>query len=171
MDFPTVEACLGLFDLGALLFDLGFAQFQRLFGALISGFRGCETFVGALQLRLVFKVTGVPTLNERASSLYGKAMIGWETLPEKLQRDHRDLSIADVLRIQHLLGEKPHEAGAARRQMIQGVSVDRRLFEGLPRLVVGAGLDNHVPEPDAERVAEWLGAEYEPFPELERLAR
>jgi pimeloyl-ACP methyl ester carboxylesterase len=95
--------------------------------------------------------------------VYGKAVIGWETLPEKLQRDHRDLSIADVLRIQHLLGEKPHEAGAARRQMIQGVSVDRRLFEGMPRLVVGAGLDNHVLEPDAERVAEWLGAEYEPF--------
>jgi pimeloyl-ACP methyl ester carboxylesterase len=95
--------------------------------------------------------------------VYGKAWIGWETLPERLQRDHRDLSIADVLRVQHLLGQKAHEAGAARRQMLQGVSVDRRIFEGLPRLVIGGGLDLTVPEPDAERVAEWLGAEYEPF--------
>jgi pimeloyl-ACP methyl ester carboxylesterase len=95
--------------------------------------------------------------------VYGKAWIGWETLPEKLQRDHRDLSLADVLRIQHLLGQKRHEAGAARRQMLQGVSIDRRIFEGLPRLVIGAGLDQRVPEPDAERLATWLGAEYEPF--------
>jgi pimeloyl-ACP methyl ester carboxylesterase len=95
--------------------------------------------------------------------LFGRSLIGWETLPEKLQRDHRDLSLADVLRSQHLLGQKRHEAGAARRQMLQGVSIDRRIFEGLPKLVIGAGLDLHVPEPDAERVAEWLGAEYEPF--------
>jgi choline dehydrogenase-like flavoprotein len=37
-----------------------------------------ENLQDHLQLRLVFKVTGVPTLNERASSLYGKAMIGLE---------------------------------------------------------------------------------------------
>ena len=53
------------------------------------------------------------------------ALIGWETLPEKLLRDDRDLTLADVLRIQHLLGQKPHEAGAARRQMLAGVPVDR----------------------------------------------
>ncbi|MFT3690758.1 GMC family oxidoreductase [Paenirhodobacter sp.] len=33
-----------------------------------------------LQLRMVFKVTGVPTLNEKASSLLGKASIGLEYL-------------------------------------------------------------------------------------------
>ena len=43
--------------------------------------------------------------------VYGRSMIGWETLPERLLRDHRDLTLADVLRIQHLLGQKPHEAG------------------------------------------------------------
>jgi pimeloyl-ACP methyl ester carboxylesterase len=95
--------------------------------------------------------------------VYGKSMLGWETLPEKLVRDHRDLTIADVLRIQHLLGQKPHEAGAARRQMLQGVSIDRASFEGVPRLVIGAGLDQYVPEPDSERLATWLDAEYEPF--------
>jgi pimeloyl-ACP methyl ester carboxylesterase len=95
--------------------------------------------------------------------VYGRSLVGWATLPEKLQRDHRDLTIADVLRIQHLLGAKPHESGAARRTMLAGVSVDRAAFADIPRLVVGAGLDRHVPESEAERVAEWLGAEYEPF--------
>ena len=95
--------------------------------------------------------------------VYGRSVIGWETLPERLLRDHRDLTLSDVLRIQHLLGQKPHEAGAARRQMLAGVSVDRRGVEAVPRLVIGAGLDRTVPADDAERLAEWLDAEYEPF--------
>ena len=95
--------------------------------------------------------------------VYGKSWLGWETLPEKLQRDHRDLSLSDVLRIQHLLGQKSHESGAARRQMIEGIAVDAAVFEELPRLVIGAGLDRYVPEEAAELVAVWLGAEYEPF--------
>jgi pimeloyl-ACP methyl ester carboxylesterase len=94
---------------------------------------------------------------------YGKALIGWATLPEKLQRENRDLSLADVLRIQHLLGQKPREAGAARRQMIAGVPVDRRALEEVPTLVIGAGLDRQVPEAQSERLATWLGAPYEPF--------
>jgi pimeloyl-ACP methyl ester carboxylesterase len=95
--------------------------------------------------------------------VYGRSMIGWETLPERLLRDHRDLNLADVLRIQHLLGQKPHEAGAARRQMLAGVSVDRRGVEAVPRLVIGGGLDRTVSAEEAERVAEWLDAEFEPF--------
>jgi pimeloyl-ACP methyl ester carboxylesterase len=95
--------------------------------------------------------------------VYGKASIGWETLPEKLQRDHRDLTIADVLRIQHLLGQKPHEAGAAKRTMLTGVPIDPSTFESMPKLVIGAGLDRYVTEERSERVAEWLHAGYEPF--------
>jgi pimeloyl-ACP methyl ester carboxylesterase len=95
--------------------------------------------------------------------VYGRSVIGWETLPERLVRDHRDLTLADVLRVQHLLGQKPHEAGAARRQMLAGVAVDRRGVEAVPRLVIGGGLDSAVPADDAERLAEWLDAEYEPF--------
>jgi pimeloyl-ACP methyl ester carboxylesterase len=94
---------------------------------------------------------------------YGKSVIGWETLPEKLHRDHRDLTMDDVMRVHHLLGQKPHESGAARRQMLQGVSVDRRPFAEVPKLVIGAGLDLRVPEESSERLAAWLGAEYEPF--------
>lgn len=95
--------------------------------------------------------------------LYGRSLIGWETLPEKLLREHRDLSLADVLRIQHLMGQKPHESGRARRAMLRGVRVDRGLVGDAPRLVVAAGLDRLVPPEDAERLATWLGAEYEPF--------
>ena len=95
--------------------------------------------------------------------VYGRALIGWETLPERLLRDDRDLTLADVLRIQHLLGQKPHEAGAARRQMLSGVPVDRRNLAGVPTLVVGGGLDRTVPLDDSERLAEWLSATYEPF--------
>jgi pimeloyl-ACP methyl ester carboxylesterase len=95
--------------------------------------------------------------------VYGKSVLGWATLPEKLQRDHRDLTMDDVMRIQHLLGQKPHESGTARRQMLQGVSVDRRPLAEVPKLVIGAGLDLIVPEQSSERLAEWLGAVYEPF--------
>ncbi len=95
--------------------------------------------------------------------VYGKAMIGWETLPERLLRDQRDLTLADVLRIHHLLGQKPHEAGAARRQMLAGVPIDRRGVQEIPCLVVGAGLDRTVPMAESERLAEWLDATYEPF--------
>ena len=95
--------------------------------------------------------------------VYGRSVIGWETLPEKLLREHRDLNLADVLRIQHLLGQKPHEAGAARRQMLAGVAVDRRVFSEVPRLVIAGGLDRTVTVDDGERLASWLGAEFEPF--------
>lgn len=95
--------------------------------------------------------------------LYGRSLVGWETLPEKLQRDHRDLTIADILRIQHLMGQKPHESGRARRAMLRGIRVDRRIFQALPRLVIGAGLDRQVSPDAAERLAEWLEAPYEPF--------
>ena len=95
--------------------------------------------------------------------VYGKSLIGWETLPERLLRDDRDLTLADVLRIQHMLGEKPHEAGAARRQMLAGVPVDRGPLRDTPTLVVGAGLDRRVTLADSEGLAEWLDAAYEPF--------
>ena len=77
--------------------------------------------------------------------VYGRDLLGWETLPERLQRDHRDLALADILRIQHLLGQKPHESGAARRQMLAGVPVERARFDAIPTLVIGAGLDRYVP--------------------------
>jgi non-heme chloroperoxidase len=104
-----------------------------------------------------------PHMLREVPDVFGRSQVGWSTLPEKLQRDHRDLTIADVLRIQHLLGQKPHESGRARRQVLIGVPVDRRPFQEIPRLVIGGGLDQVVPETDSERLAEWLGAEYEPF--------
>jgi pimeloyl-ACP methyl ester carboxylesterase len=95
--------------------------------------------------------------------LYGRSLLGWETLPEKLLREHRDLTLADVLRIQHLMGQKPHESGRARRAMLRGVRIELSLLGAVPMLVVAAGLDRAVPLEDAERLADWLGAGLEPF--------
>jgi pimeloyl-ACP methyl ester carboxylesterase len=95
--------------------------------------------------------------------VYGRSLIGWETLPERLLRDDRDLTLGDVLRIQHLLGQKPHESGLARRQVIAGIPVDRRVVAEVPRLIIAGGLDRYTSLDDAERLSEWLDAEFEPF--------
>src|SRR5437773_2529325 len=95
--------------------------------------------------------------------LFGPSLLGWATLPEKLQRDHRDLNLADVLRIQHLMGQKPHESGRARRTMLRGVRVDPSRLAEVPRLVIGGGFDRTVSLEESERLATWLDAEFEPF--------
>ena len=104
-----------------------------------------------------------PHLIREIPELFGPSLLGWATLPEKLQRDHRDLSLADVLRVQHLMGQKPHESGRARRTMLRGVKVDPARLAEVPKLVIGGGLDRVVPVDAAERLATWLGAEFEPF--------
>ena len=95
--------------------------------------------------------------------LFGPSLLGWATLPEKLQRDQRDLNLADVLRIQHLMGQKPHESGRARRTMLRGVRVDPSRLSEVPRLVIGGGFDRVVSLEASERLATWLDAEFEPF--------
>ena len=96
--------------------------------------------------------------------LFGQSLIGWATLPERLQRDHRDLTIADILRIQHLMGQKPHESGRARRTIRRGIRVDRAAFDGR-----AAARHRGRPRPrGAGRIRGAAGrvarrAEYEPF--------
>lgn len=93
--------------------------------------------------------------------VYRRDQVGWAGLPEAIRRRNPDLSVADVLRIQHMMGA---ESGLARRDVIAGVDVDAaRLAPDLPKLVIGGGLDREHPEPDSERLAEWLGAEYQPY--------
>lgn len=94
---------------------------------------------------------------------YGRAALGWDTLPEKLQRENRDLTLDDVLRVQHLLGQKPRESGHARADMLEGVPVAAASLGDLPRLVVGSGLDGSAAAVAAERLATWLGAEHEQY--------
>ena len=93
-------------------------------------------------------------------SVFRRDLVGWAGMPEQIRRLNPDLSIADVLRVQHMLGQ---ESGAARRAMLSGVPVDREALMRLPRLVVGAGLDRLFPEGESERVATWLEADYQPF--------
>ena len=47
--------------------------------------------------------------------------------------------------------------------MIAGIPVDTRAVAETPRLVIAGGLDRYTPLDDAERLAEWLDAEFEPF--------
>jgi pimeloyl-ACP methyl ester carboxylesterase len=104
-----------------------------------------------------------PHLIREVPELFGPSLLGWATLPEKLQRDHRDLTLADVLRIQHLMGQKPHESGRARRTMLRGVRVDPSRLAEVPRLVIAGGFDRSVSLEESERLASWLDAEFEPF--------
>jgi pimeloyl-ACP methyl ester carboxylesterase len=93
-------------------------------------------------------------------AMYQSELIDWAGSAEQVQRQNQDLSLNDVRRIQHLLGA---ESGAARRQMLAGVHVDRERLPDVPMLVIGAGLDRQFTEADSSRVADWLGAEYQPF--------
>jgi pimeloyl-ACP methyl ester carboxylesterase len=91
---------------------------------------------------------------------YQAELIDWAGSHELIGRQNQDLTPADIRRIQHLLGG---ESGAARRQMLAGIFVDRDRLPDVPMLVIGAGLDRQFAEADSARVAEWLGAEYQPF--------
>lgn len=92
--------------------------------------------------------------------VFRRDYIGWQGLPEQIRRQNPDLSIGDVLRIQHMMGA---EAGAARRDVLAGVSIDPLALQVEPRLVIGGGLDRLYPAAGSERLAEWLEAEYQPF--------
>ena len=96
----------------------------------------------------------------RVPSIYRHELVGWDLEEDELQRLNSDLTGEDVARIRHMLGA---ESGAARRDVLKGVTVERERLAGVPKLVVGAGLDRQFPEPEAERLATWLGAEYQPF--------
>ena len=91
---------------------------------------------------------------------YRRELLGWDGPAGLIQAQNPDLTLADVMRVQHMMSM---ESGAARRQMLEGVSVDLDRLAPVPRLVIGAGLDHFFPEADSERLAEWLGAEYLPF--------
>lgn len=93
-------------------------------------------------------------------AIYERELIDWAGTHEQLQRQNPDLTIADARRIQHLLAA---ESGAARRQMLAGVPVDLEKLPDVPMLVIGAGLDRQFSEAESARLAEWLGAEYQPF--------
>jgi pimeloyl-ACP methyl ester carboxylesterase len=93
-------------------------------------------------------------------AVYQAELLDWAGPHEHIQRQNQDLTLDDIRRIQHLLGA---ESGAARRQMLAGVHVDRERLPDVPMLVIGAGLDRQFAEAESARLADWLGAEYQPF--------
>ncbi|HWH24057.1 MAG TPA: alpha/beta fold hydrolase [Candidatus Limnocylindria bacterium] len=91
---------------------------------------------------------------------YRRELVGWDGSAELIRHQNPDLTHADVLRIQHLMGP---ESGSARRQMLEGVPVEKERLPEVPMLVIGAGLDRFFAESDSERLAEWLAADYLPY--------
>ena len=91
---------------------------------------------------------------------YRRELLGWDGPIDALQRQNPDLTNADVMRVQHMMGA---ESGAARRQMLEGVAVELDELPQVPKLVIGAGLDRFFAERDSHRLAEWLGADYISF--------
>jgi pimeloyl-ACP methyl ester carboxylesterase len=94
---------------------------------------------------------------------YRRELLGWDGSIDGLQRANPDLTADDVMRVQHMMGA---ESGAARRQMLEGVEVDREQLADVPRLVIGGGLDRWFSESDSHRLAEWLAADFVSFSEL-----
>jgi pimeloyl-ACP methyl ester carboxylesterase len=101
-----------------------------------------------------------PHVLRQVPAIFRRDFIGWQVMPEQLRRLNPDLSIADAMRIQHLMGA---ESGAARQDVLRGVPLDVASLPDVPRLVIGGGLDRLYPEADSERLAEAIGAEYLPF--------
>ena len=91
---------------------------------------------------------------------YRRELLGWDGPIDALQRQNPDLTNADVMRVQHMMGA---ESGAARRQMLEGVAIELDQLPQVPKLVIGATLDRFFPAADSERLAEWLGADYISF--------
>ena len=156
-----VVAAIDRFGSGAVIVAHGMGGLLALKAAERMPMAGLVLLSAEMPLELRTPVR--PHVLRDIPDVYGKSLIGWETLPERLLRDDRDLTLADILRIQHMLGEKPHEAGAARRQMLAGVPVDPGSLRETPKLVIGAGLDRTITLAESERLAEWLNATYEPF--------
>ena len=93
--------------------------------------------------------------------LYGRSVIGWETLPERLAaRSSATSPWPTSCGSSTCWARSRHESGRARRAGAGGRPVDRRALEDVPRLVIGGGLDRQVPVTSVERLAEWLDAPY-----------
>ena len=96
--------------------------------------------------------------------VYGKSLIGWETLPERLLRDDRDLTLRG--RPAHPAPARPEAARGRRRTPRRCWAASRSIAAGCWRCrgsSIGAGLDRGVTMAESERLAEWLDAGYEPF--------
>ncbi|MBA2570515.1 MAG: alpha/beta fold hydrolase [Chloroflexi bacterium] len=93
-------------------------------------------------------------------AVFRAELIGWAGAAEHVRRQNPDLSELDVQRVQHMMGA---ESGLARRQMLEGMVVDRAMLEAIPTLVLGGGVDRLFPEPESKRLAAWLGASYQSF--------
>jgi pimeloyl-ACP methyl ester carboxylesterase len=101
-----------------------------------------------------------PHVLKAVPAIFQRDFIGWQVMPEQLRRLDPDLTIADAMRVQHLMGA---ESGRARRDVLSGVRVDLAVLGQVPTLVIGGGADRLYPAQDSERLADAIGAEYLAF--------
>ena len=102
-----------------------------------------------------------PTHELRAiPPVFRRDLVGWQGLPEAIHRQNPDLSVADVLRVQHMMGA---ESGLARREALTGIRVATSAVRDVPAIVIAGGLDRENPLAGSEALALWLGASFEPL--------
>ena len=96
--------------------------------------------------------------------VYGKALIGWETLPERLLRDDRDLTLRR--RAADRAPARPEAARGRARRAARCWPACRSTGAGWRRRrgsSSGPASTATVTLDDSERLADWLEAGYEPF--------
>ena len=96
-------------------------------------------------------------------ALYDANWLGWAGSHEQLRLKMPDMDDADIEKMTELLSGA-RESGRARRERMEGVPVDLSGLQGVPSLVIGAGLDDVIHPSDTRRTADLLGASYEYFP-------
>lgn len=96
-------------------------------------------------------------------AIYDAEWWGWTGTREQLRERMPDMDDDDLAKMSELL-DGARESGRARRERMQGISIDTSRMRGVPSLVIGAGLDDVVHPAEARRTADLLGAGYEYFP-------
>jgi pimeloyl-ACP methyl ester carboxylesterase len=96
-------------------------------------------------------------------AVYDAAWWGWTGTIEELRERMPDMDEHDLDKMTELM-DGARESGLARRERMQGVSIDPSGLLDTPSLVIGAGLDDVVHPSEARRTADLLGAGYEYFP-------
>jgi pimeloyl-ACP methyl ester carboxylesterase len=95
--------------------------------------------------------------------VYDAAWWGWTGTMDELRERMPDMDEHDLTKMSELL-DGARESGLARRERMEGVAVDASGLEGVPSLVIGAGLDDVIHPNEARHTADLLGAGYEYFP-------
>lgn len=94
--------------------------------------------------------------------VYDASWWGWIAPMDRLRSWMPDMTDAELVKMQEML-HGARESGSARRERMEGVTVDLAGID-VPSLVIGAGLDDVIHPSEARLTADLMGATYEYFP-------